>query len=62
MDISRITRELGWRPQIQFERGIGETIDWYVANEGWWRRIKTGDYLTYYEKQYGRGGVVGIGA
>jgi len=62
MDITRITHELGWRPRIAFERGIGETIDWYVANEGWWRRIKTGDYLTYYERQYGRGGVVGIDA
>ncbi len=62
MDISRITRELGWRPRIAFERGIAETIDWYVANEGWWRRIKTGDYLHYYERQYGRGGVVGVDA
>jgi dTDP-glucose 4,6-dehydratase len=62
MDITRITRDLGWRPRIPFERGIGETIDWYVAHEGWWRRIKTGDYLNYYEKQYGRGGVVGVEA
>ncbi len=62
MDISRITRDLGWRPRIAFEKGIAETIDWYVANEGWWRRIKTGDYLHYYEKQYGRGGVVGADA
>ena len=59
MDISRIEKELGWRPRIEFERGIGETIDWYVANESWWRRIKSGEYLTYYEKQYGEGGVVG---
>ena len=62
MDISRITRDLGWRPRIDFDRGITETIDWYVANEGWWRRIKTGDYLNYYESQYGRGGVVGVDA
>jgi dTDP-glucose 4,6-dehydratase len=62
MDITHITRDLGWRPRIPFDRGIGETIDWYVANEGWWRRIKTGDYLHYYEKQYGRGGVVGVDA
>jgi dTDP-glucose 4,6-dehydratase len=62
MDITSITRDLGWRPRIPFERGIGETIDWYVVNEGWWRRIKTGDYLNYYEKQYGRGGVVGVEA
>lgn len=60
MDITRITSDLGWRPQIDFETGIAETIDWYVANEGWWRRIKTGEYLEYYEKQYGPGGVVGV--
>jgi len=60
MDIRQIQNDLGWRPRIAFERGIAETIDWYAAHEGWWRRIKTGDYLTYYEKQYGRGGVVGI--
>jgi len=60
MDITRITSDLGWRPQIDFETGIAGTIDWYVANEGWWRRIKTGEYLEYYEKQYGPGGVVGV--
>ena len=59
MDIRRIGDELGWRPRIGFDRGIVETIDWYVNNEAWWRSIKTGDYLKYYEKQYGAGGVVG---
>jgi dTDP-glucose 4,6-dehydratase len=59
VDIARIERDLGWRPRIDFETGLAETIEWYRANEPWWRRIKTGDYLTYYEKQYGPGGVVG---
>ena len=59
MDIARIAEDLGWRPRIDFEKGIADTIDWYVANEPWWRRIKTGEYLKYYERQYGRGGVVG---
>lgn len=59
MDFSRLRADLGWRPQIPFSRGLPETIDWYVANESWWRRIKSGEYTAYYEKQYGRGGVVG---
>ncbi|MGB2985702.1 MAG: dTDP-glucose 4,6-dehydratase [Phycisphaerae bacterium] len=60
MDITRITEDLGWQPRIGFEQGIAGAIDWYVANERWWRGIKTGEYLTYYEKQYGPGGVVGV--
>jgi dTDP-glucose 4,6-dehydratase len=59
MDITRISGELGWKPRIDFEKGIVETIDWYVANRLWWQRIKTGEYLTHYERQYGRGGIVG---
>ncbi len=60
MDITRIGDDLGWQPRIDSQEGIIETIDWYVANENWWRRIKTGEYLTYYDKQYGPGGVVGV--
>ena len=59
MDITRVATELGWQPRIEFGHGLAETIEWYMANEAWWRRIKTGEYLTYYEKQYGSGGVVG---
>lgn len=62
MDISRIRDELGWSPAICFEDGIAKTIDWYRQNESWWRKIKTGEYLSYYEKQYGRGGIVGVSA
>ena len=62
MDFSRLRRDLGWAPRIGFEEGLAETIEWYVAHEDWWRPIKSGEYLTYYEKQYGRGGVVGVGA
>lgn len=62
MDISRISRDLGWRPTVKFEEGIAQTIDWYRGNEPWWRGIKTGAYLHYYEKQYGKGGIVGARA
>jgi len=62
MDITRIATELDWRPRIDFEQGLAGTIDWYVANGPWWQRIKTGEYRTYYERQYGPGGVVGAEA
>ena len=37
-----------------FEDGIAATVDWFVANEGWWRAIRSGDWDAYYERQYGR--------
>jgi dTDP-glucose 4,6-dehydratase len=40
LDHSKITRELGWRPQIDFDDGMRSTIEWYVQHEGWWRRKK----------------------
>jgi dTDP-glucose 4,6-dehydratase len=59
MDITKVRTELGWTPRISFEQGLAETIDWYAAQRGWWERIKTGEYLTYYERQYGPDGTVG---
>jgi dTDP-glucose 4,6-dehydratase len=59
MDIERIKKDLGWKPARRFEEGIRQTVQWYRENEPWWRGIKTGAYLQYYEKQYGKGGVVG---
>jgi dTDP-glucose 4,6-dehydratase len=52
MDATKITRELGWEPAHQFESGIAATIDWYLKNESWWRRVMTGEYQEYYRKQY----------
>jgi dTDP-glucose 4,6-dehydratase len=45
--------ELGWRPQRDFARALDETIDWYVENEAWWRKIKSGEFKKYYAAQYG---------
>jgi len=39
LDSSKIQRELGWQPLIEFEKGLQETIDWYLANENWWRKL-----------------------
>lgn len=52
MDISKIRRELHWSPRHRFEEALRTTIRWYRENEPWWRAIKTGDYLRYYETQY----------
>ena len=43
---------LGWQPSHNFEECIRETIDWYVNNKWWWEKIKSGEYLEYYKKQY----------
>lgn len=41
VDISKISKELGYAPQKNWENGLRETIDWYLANEAWWRPLKT---------------------
>jgi dTDP-glucose 4,6-dehydratase len=46
--------ELGWEAQTTFEQGIERTVDWYRDNEDWWGPIRSGEYRSYYEKQYGR--------
>jgi dTDP-glucose 4,6-dehydratase len=43
---------LGWRPQVEFERGLAETVQWYRSNQDWWRPIKSGEFRAYYERQY----------
>ncbi|MGN7169710.1 dTDP-glucose 4,6-dehydratase [Paenibacillus cellulositrophicus] len=53
IDPTKITQELGWKPQHNFETGIKETIQWYLNNKEWWTRIQSGEYQDYYAKQYG---------
>jgi len=52
IDASKIRRELGWEPKRRFEQAIKTTIQWYREHESWWRSIKSGEYLKYYEMQY----------
>ncbi|HPN54498.1 MAG TPA: dTDP-glucose 4,6-dehydratase [Candidatus Moranbacteria bacterium] len=54
IDFSKIKNELGWEPQVSFEDGLKETIEWLKKNENWWKNIKSGDYQEYYKKQYGK--------
>jgi dTDP-glucose 4,6-dehydratase len=40
IDASRIRDELGWQPSVTVEEGLARTVDWYLANEGWWRALQ----------------------
>jgi dTDP-glucose 4,6-dehydratase len=53
IDASRIETELGFKPLIDFDAGIAETIAWYRDHRDWWESIKSGEYLDYYETMYG---------
>ena len=52
IDSSKIKRELGWEPSLQFEEGLEKTVDWYLENEEWLNNVTSGDYQKYYEEQY----------
>lgn len=53
IDFSKIKNELGWEPQVSFDEGMRRTVEWYQTHENWWKKIKSGEYLEYYQKQYG---------
>jgi dTDP-glucose 4,6-dehydratase len=52
IDATKINKELGWKPSVTFEEGLSKTIDWYLENTEWMQRIVSGEYETYYQKQY----------
>ena len=52
IDSSKLQRELGWKPSLQFEEGLEKTVEWYLGNEEWMNNITSGDYQKYYESQY----------
>jgi len=45
-------KALGWQPQMDWDEGVALTVRWYQENEWWWRKIKTGEFLEYYKRQY----------
>ena len=44
IDASKLKRELGWQPAHSFERGIADTVDWYLAHQAWVQRVLDGSY------------------
>jgi dTDP-glucose 4,6-dehydratase len=52
IDCTKIETELGWRPTISFADGLNDTVQWYKTHADWVARIRNGEYLKYYERQY----------
>jgi dTDP-glucose 4,6-dehydratase len=52
IDATKLNKELGWKPSLQFEEGLEKTVDWYLNNEQWVKQVTSGEYQHYYEKQY----------
>jgi len=52
IDSTKLQRELGWVPSLQFEEGLEKTVDWYLENERWLNEVTSGSYQAYYETQY----------
>ena len=52
IDPTKIKDELGWEPETRFEDGIKKTIDWYLENQEWMKKVITGEYMEFYEKNY----------
>jgi dTDP-glucose 4,6-dehydratase len=52
IDSTKLQRELGWKPSLDFAKGLELTVDWYLANEEWLENVTSGAYQKYYEEQY----------
>jgi dTDP-glucose 4,6-dehydratase len=48
----KLRRATGWSPEIPFEQGLAETVEWYRAHPEWWRPLKSGEFLEYYRRNY----------
>lgn len=53
IDSTKLQRELGWEPSLQFEEGIEKTVRWYLDNQKWLDQVTSGEYQNYYRKMYG---------
>ena len=53
IDPAKIERELGWKPEYNFDTGLEKTVRWYLDNEEWWKNILSGEYRNYFDKMYG---------
>jgi dTDP-glucose 4,6-dehydratase len=53
IDAARLEKKTGFKPEVEFQKGIAATIDWYVANRPWWDAIRSGEFQQYYSRTYG---------
>ena len=53
IDSTKLQRELGWEPSLQFEEGIEKTVLWYLEHQDWMDNVTSGDYQKYYDAMYG---------
>jgi len=54
LNCSKIAEELGWEPRIPLQDGLRKTVDWYRRNAEWLAAVRSGEYISYYERFYGR--------
>jgi dTDP-glucose 4,6-dehydratase len=54
VDFSKITKELLWKPEHNFDEWLVRTVEWYKNNQAWWKNVKSGEYQEYYKKQYAK--------
>jgi dTDP-glucose 4,6-dehydratase len=48
----KLMRETGWAPQMAFDEGLARTVDWYRSHTDWVARVRSGEYLSYYARNY----------
>lgn len=54
IDSSKLQKDLGWKPSLQFEEGLEKTVEWFLTNEEWLQSVTSGNYQSYYNEQYGK--------
>ncbi|MDF2189749.1 dTDP-glucose 4,6-dehydratase [Paraflavitalea sp. CAU 1676] len=54
IDATKLNKELGWSPSLQFEEGLEKTVDWYLQHQDWVKHVTSGDYQHYYNEQYAK--------
>lgn len=54
IDSTKLQKDLGWKPSLQFEEGLDKTVEWYLHNDEWLQSVTSGDYQSYYDQQYGK--------
>jgi dTDP-glucose 4,6-dehydratase len=54
IDATKLNKELGWTPSLQFEEGLEKTVDWYLQHQDWVKQVTSGDYQKYYNEQYNK--------